>query len=383
MSEPIGAPGVLAALTLEEKAALVSGGGAWESAAVERLGIASITLTDGPHGVRLPTDDATSGQFSLRNSVPATCFPTASALGSSWDPDLLVRVGEALGAESRAARVGVLLGPGVNIKRTPLCGRNFEYLSEDPILTGRLGAALVRGIQSKGVGACVKHFAANNQETERLRVSAQVDERTLREIYLPAFEHIVTTEHPASVMAAYNRVNGVYATENRWLLTEILREEWGFEGAVVSDWGAVADPVAAVAAGLDLEMPSSHGVSARKIVDAVRTGTLAEEVLDQAVTRVLRLVEAVTHGDEETDKVDFARHHALARQAAAESAVLLKNDGAILPLDPQAEIRIAVIGDFAHEPRFQGAGSSLVNATRVENALDAMAATAGKSVSLT
>ncbi|MBR7833773.1 glycoside hydrolase family 3 C-terminal domain-containing protein [Actinospica durhamensis] len=383
MPDPTGTADLLAALSLEEKAALVSGRGAWDTAAYERLGIASITLTDGPHGLRLAADEEGTGEFSLSNAVPATCFPTASALGSSWDPDLIARVGEALGAEARASGVGVLLGPGVNIKRSPLCGRNFEYFSEDPVLTGRLGAALVGGVQSKGVGACVKHFAANNQETERLRVSAQVDERTLREIYLPAFEHIVTTEQPAAIMAAYNRVNGVYATQNRMLLTEVLREEWGFQGAVVSDWGAVADPIAAISAGLNLEMPGTHGVSARRIVEAVKSGALDEAALDRAVAGVLRLVQSVPHTRDGADKVDFARHHALARQAAAESAVLLKNENSILPFDPEAQLSIAVIGDFAHEPRYQGAGSSLVNATRVENALDAMTGIAGRSVTVT
>ncbi len=383
MPDPTGPAAAPAALSLDEKAALVSGVGGWSTAAVERLGVGPITLTDGPHGLRLAAEDGAAGQFSLSNAVPATCFPTASALGSSWDPDLLAQVGEALGVESRAAGVGVLLGPGVNIKRAPLCGRNFEYLSEDPHLTARLGAALVRGVQSQGVGACVKHFAANNQETERLRVSAEVDERTLREIYLPAFEHIVTTEQPAMVMAAYNRVNGVYNTQNRRLLTEVLREEWGFEGAIVSDWGAVADPVAAVSAGLNLEMPGTHGTSARKIVEAVEAGDLDEAVLDQAVAHMLRLVERVPGPGDRTAKVNFARHHALARRAAAEAAVLLKNDDAILPLDPEAELSIAVIGDFAHTPRYQGAGSSLVNVTRVENALDAMAGLAGRSLALT
>lgn len=237
---------VLAALTLEEKASLLSGRGAWETAGIERLGIGSVTLTDGPHGVRMQAD---AEHFSLDASLPATCFPTAAALGSSWDVALLTRVGEALGAESRAAGVAVLLGPGINIKRSPLCGRNFEYLSEDPVLSGHLGAALVRGIQSRGVGASAKHFAANNQETDRMRVSADVDERTLREIYLAGFEHVVTTARPWTVMASYNKVNGVHAAENGWLLTEVLREEWGFDGLVVSDWGAVTDPVAAVAAG--------------------------------------------------------------------------------------------------------------------------------------
>ncbi|GAA1748912.1 glycoside hydrolase family 3 C-terminal domain-containing protein [Nonomuraea bangladeshensis] len=356
----------ISALTLEEKATLLSGRGAWETADIERLGIRSITLTDGPHGLRKVAPDAE--QFSFEASLPATCFPTAAALGSSWDPDLLTEVGEALGAESRAAGVDVILGPGVNIKRSPLCGRNFEYLSEDPVLTGHLGAALVRGIQSRGVGASVKHFAANNQETDRMLVSADVDERTLREIYLAGFEHIVKNARPWTVMAAYNKVNGVYATQNHWLLTEVLRKEWGFDGVVVSDWGAVADPAAAVAAGLDLEMPGTNGISAARLVAAVRAGEIEEAVLDQAVARLLTLIGRTA---EPSGEADFDRHHALARRAAAESAVLLKNDDAILPLNTGA--RIALIGEFAHTPRFQGAGSSQINPTRVDNALTALA----------
>ena len=366
MPEKIDIPAALAALTLQEKAALLSGRSAWETTGVERLKIPSITLTDGPHGLRKLAPEAE--QFSFGASVPATCFPTAAALGSSWDVDLLTRVGEALGAESRAADVAVLLGPGVNIKRSPLCGRNFEYLSEDPVISGRLGAALVRGVQSQGVGASVKHFAANNQETDRMRVSAEVDERTLREIYLAAFEHVVTTAKPWTVMAAYNRVNGVYATQHGWLLTDVLRREWRFDGLVVSDWGAVSDPVAAIAAGLDLEMPSTNGTSARQLVTAVETARIEETVLDQAVTRLLTLLNRTAEGGE--PGFDVERHHALARLAAAESAVLLKNDDAILPLDPAAHLRVAVIGEFARTPRFQGAGSSQVNPTRVDNLLD-------------
>lgn len=360
-------PAVLASLTLEEKASLLSGQGAWETAGVERLGIPSITLTDGPHGLRKV--DPAAEQFGFGASLPATCFPTAAALGSSWDVDLLTSVGEALGAESRAANVGVLLGPGVNIKRSPLCGRNFEYLSEDPVVSGRLGAALVRGIQSQGVGASVKHFAANNQETDRMRISAEVDERTLREIYLAGFEHIVTTAKPLTVMAAYNRINGVHATQHHWLLTEVLRDEWGFDGLVVSDWGAVLDPVAAVVAGLDLVMPTTNGASAARLVEAVKAGVLAEAVLDRAVARVLTLVDRTAR--EPSAAADLDRHHELARRAAAESAVLLKNEDAILPLTP--DTRVAVIGEFARTPRFQGAGSSQVKATRVDSALAALA----------
>ncbi|WP_218040501.1 glycoside hydrolase family 3 C-terminal domain-containing protein [Actinomadura sp. WMMB 499] len=371
----------ISALSLEEKAALLSGRDAWSTAGVERHAIPSIVLTDGPHGLRKPPKDAEA--FGFGASVPATCFPTAAALGSSWDVDLLERVGRALGDEARAAGVAVLLGPGVNIKRSPLCGRNFEYLSEDPVLTGRLGAALVRGVQSRGVGASVKHFAANNQETDRMRISAEVDERTLREIYLAAFEHIVTTARPWTVMAAYNRISGVPAAENHWLLTEVLRGEWRFDGLVVSDWGAVADPVAAVAAGLDLEMPTTNGSSAARLVEAVESGHLDEVVLDRAVARLLDLVDRAD-ADAPAGDIGFGfdRHHALARTAAAESAVLLKNDDAILPLDPAARMSVAVIGEFARTPRFQGAGSSQINPTRVDCALDALAEAAGDDIRL-
>ncbi len=380
MSSDIDVADVLGALTLEEKARLLSGGGAWETVGIERLAIPAITLTDGPHGVRKL--DPAAERFSFEASVPATCFPTAAALGSSWDTDLLSQVGAALGAECRAAGVAVLLGPGVNIKRSPLGGRNFEYLSEDPVVSGHLGAALVRGIQSQGVGASVKHFAANNQETDRMRVSAEVDERTLREIYLAGFEHIVTTAKPWTVMAAYNRLNGVHAAQNRRLLTEVLREQWGFDGLVVSDWGAVGDPVAAVVAGLDLEMPTTNGTSAARLVEAVESGRIEEAVVDQAVTRLIKLLGLVTDTGSPTEEVDPERHHALARTAAAESAVLLKNDDAILPLDPDAPVRVAVIGEFARTPRYQGAGSSRVNAIQVDSALDALKAAAGKRLEL-
>jgi beta-glucosidase len=370
VSQPID----VSSLTLAEKASLLSGAGAWETAAIEHHGIASIVLTDGPHGLR--RQDPGSDSFSLYASLPATCFPTAAALGSSWDVDLLTRVGAALGVESRAAGVAVLLGPGINIKRTPLCGRNFEYLSEDPVISGHLGAALVRGIQSQGVGASVKHFAANNQETDRMRISAEVDGRTLREIYLAAFEYIVANARPWTVMAAYNRINGVYAAQHSWLLTTVLRDEWGFDGVVVSDWGAVSDPAVAVAAGLDLEMPGTGGASAAKLVAAVGDGRIDEGVLDRAVVRVLALIDRTAPGPEPAE-VSVEEHHALARLAAAESAVLLKNEDGILPLDPAAGLKVAVIGEFARTPRYQGAGSSRVNPIRVDNALDAVTAMAG------
>ena len=291
------------------------------------------------------------------------------------------RVGEAIGEEARAQRVDVVLGPGINIKRSPLCGRNFEYLSEDPLLSGLLGAALVEGVQSQGVGACVKHFAANNQETDRLRVSADVDERTLREIYLAGFERVVIEARPWTVMCAYNRVNGTHASEHGWLLTEVLRDEWRFDGVVVSDWGAVQDRVAALVAGLDLEMPPNLGVSDAALVDAVRSGELDEALLDRAVARMLELVarSPAAGGTGETPRdaghgFDADAHHALARAAAAECAVLLKNQGALLPLEPRAGDTIAVVGEFARTPRYQGAGSSQVTPTRVDVALDELRA---------
>jgi beta-glucosidase len=361
-------------LTLEEKASLCLGSDFWHTCGVERLGIPSVMVTDGPHGLRKQPDEG--DHVGIGGSELATCFPTASALGSSWDADLVRRVGEAVGREARDQDVAVVLGPGINIKRSPLCGRNFEYFSEDPVVSGVLGAALVEGLQSQGVGASVKHFAANNQETDRMRVSADVDERTLREIYLPAFERVVKQAKPWTVMCAYNRVNGVHASQHRWLLTEVLRDEWGFDGIVVSDWGAVHDRVAALVAGLDLEMPPNLGISDLAIVDAVKSGALDESVLDTAVARVLDVVgrSLKTQPAQEHVQVDSDAHHALARMVAQQCAVLLKNDDGLLPLDLQPEARVAVVGEFARTPRYQGAGSSQVNPTRVDVALDELRA---------
>jgi beta-glucosidase len=358
----------LAELNLEEKASLCLGSDFWHTAAVERLGIPAIMVSDGPHGLRKQPDEA--DHVGISGSVPATCFPTACALGSSWDPQLVRRIGEALGREARAQGVAVVLGPGINIKRSPLCGRNFEYFSEDPLVSGVLGAAMIQGVQSQGVGTSLKHFAVNNQETDRLRVSAEVDERALREIYLAGFERAVTQARPWTVMCSYNKVNGVYASEHAWLLTTVLRDEWGFDGLVVSDWGAVHDRVAALAAGLDLEMPPNLGVSDAAIIAAVRNGQLAEQVLDTAVARVLHLVDRVTANTEPPPVLEPDAHHALARAAATECAVLLKNQDRLLPLRPSPGDTIAVIGEFARTPRYQGAGSSQVNPTRVDVALD-------------
>ncbi|MDP9821375.1 glycoside hydrolase family 3 C-terminal domain-containing protein [Nocardioides massiliensis] len=356
---------VVATLTTDEKVALLSGASFWETVGVEHAGIAPVVLTDGPHGVRRQAGDA--DHLGINDALPATAFPTAAATGSSWDPALLSEIGAALAVEARALGVDVLLGPGVNIKRHPLCGRNFEYFSEDPRLSGALGAAWVRGLQDNGVAACVKHFAANNQETNRMRVSAEVDERTLREIYLPAFETVVEAG-VATVMCAYNALNGTPTAHHPWLLTAVLREEWGFSGAVVSDWGAVTDPAASAAAGLDLEMPGTAGASAERLLAALADGTLAETELDRAAAAVVALVQraAAARAAAGEVTVDFDAHHALARRAAADSAVLLTNDG-ILPLDPSAAQRLALIGPFARTPRYQGAGSSHINPPRVDD----------------
>jgi beta-glucosidase len=358
----------LSELTLEEKASLCLGSDFWHTAPVERLGIPRIMVSDGPHGLRAQLEQG--DHVGLMDSAPATCFPTASALGSSWNPDLFRTVGEALAREAKKLGVSVVLGPGINMKRSPLCGRNFEYVSEDPWLAGELAAAMVQGTQSRGIGTSLKHYAANNQEDDRLRVSAEVDERTLREIYLPAFERVVKSAQPWTVMCAYNKLNGTYCSEHHWLLTEVLREEWGFEGLVVSDWGAVHDRVAALRAGLDLEMPPNLGVSDAAIVAGVRDGSLDQSVLDQSVGRVLRLVDQSQPALAENDSYHPDDHHALARRAARESAVLLKNARGVLPLRPEPGSTVAVIGEFARTPRFQGAGSSQVNATRVDVALD-------------
>src|SRR6478609_5149681 len=356
---------LLTQLTLAEKASLTSGSAFWYTAPVDRLGIPRIMMSDGPHGLR--AQPGAGDHVGLGGSLPATCFPTASAVASSWNPELLHRIGQALAQEARACRLSVILGPGINIKRSPMCGRNFEYFSEDPHLTGELRAAIVDGLQASGVGTSVKHFAANNQETDRQRVDAQVDERTLREIYLPAFERIVTRCQPWTVTCSYNKINGTSASENHWLLTTILREEWGFRGLVVSDWGAVYHRVPALIAGLDLEMPPNLPRSPDRIAAAVESGDLDERVLDKRARTVLELVGngmGVLDLDEDFDPEE---HHRLARAAAAESIVLLKNSDGILPLDPGN--RIAVIGEFARSPRFQGAGSSQVNPTRVDNVL--------------
>jgi beta-glucosidase len=360
-------------LTVAQQATVTSGLDMWRTAAVEAAGLPAITMTDGPHGVRLQADPG-----DVLRGHPATCFPPAVATASTWDPDLLRRMGEALGDECRASDVAVLLGPGINLKRSPLGGRNFEYFSEDPLLAGMLAAAWVAGLQSRGVGASVKHYAVNSQETDRLRVSADVDERTLRELYLRAFQRVVTHARPWTVMCAYNKVNGVYASQHHWLLTQVLREEWGFDGAVVSDWGAVADRVAAVAAGLDLTMPGPDDAGDRELEDAVAGGRLDPAALRRAAGRVAALVQRAQA--RRPADYDQARHHALAREIAGRAIVLLKNDAGLLPLDPAAAGTIAVIGEFARTPRYQGGGSSQITPTRLDDALTFITAAAQAEV---
>ncbi|EGD55508.1 glycoside hydrolase family 3 C-terminal domain-containing protein [Gordonia neofelifaecis] len=364
-------------LTLEEKAALTSGLDFWHLKGVDRLGVPSIMVTDGPHGLR---KQATGGDhLGLGDSVPATCFPPAVALGSSWDVELVERVGRALGTETSIEDVAVVLGPGINIKRSVLCGRNFEYYSEDPVVSGTIGSALVNGVQAMGVGASLKHFAANNQEYDRMRASSDIDPRPLREIYLRGFERVVKDARPWTVMCSYNRINGVHASQDPWLLTQVLRDEWEFEGLVVSDWGAVADRTAALRAGLDLEMPSSNGRTDADLVAAVRDGSLDEGVLDVVADRVLDLIRRYQAGaGAASGPLDVDAHHALAREAAGKSIVLLRNEDRLLPLAPDADI--AVVGAFAETPRFQGAGSSLINPTRVDTALDEIRALSDREV---
>ncbi|MFI8423713.1 glycoside hydrolase family 3 C-terminal domain-containing protein [Streptomyces sp. NPDC085479] len=369
LSAPKAPPGA-AGLTTAQKAALTSGAGDFVTEAVG--GVPALSLSDGPHGLRLPKAAGDGGQLDLHSAAPATCFPPAVALGSSWDPGLAERVAAAIAAEARSHGVHVVLGPGINIKRSPLCGRNFEYFSEDPLLTAEIGGAMVRGLQDAGVGACLKHYAANNQETDRMRVSADVDERPLREIYLRAFELIVRRDRPWSVMAAYNGLNGVPLSENRRLLTDVLRGEWGFEGVVMSDWGAVRDRVAALRAGLDLQMPGTGGRTDREVVTAVENGDVSAEELDAAVARLALLARrATTPAAGPSGPVPYEEHHLLAREAAERCVVLLKNDGDVLPLDPAAGT-LAVIGELARSPRFQGAGSSQVTPTRLDTPLECL-----------
>lgn len=354
-------------LTLEEKCALLSGAETFKTRGMPKHGIPQMWLSDGPHGLRKQAGE--SDHLGLNPSVPATCFPTASAVANSWDAALGEEIGAALGEEAAAQEVSVLLGPGLNMKRNPLCGRSFEYFSEDPYLAGKLAAGYIRGIQSKGVAACPKHFAVNSQETRRMASDSVVDERTLREIYLTGFEIAVKEGHPRSIMSSYNLVNGTYANENKHLLMDILRGEWGFDGAVITDWGGSNDHALGVKNGSTLEMPAPGGDSVRELLAAVESGKIAESDIDARLSELLLLVfDTKAALDAAPRAFDAAAHHALARRAAEESLVLLKNKGALLPL--AAGTKVAVIGDFAQNPRYQGAGSSMVNSTQVDVLLD-------------
>ena len=360
--------GLIAALSLEEKCALLSGAETFKTRAMPRHGIPALWLSDGPHGVRKQAGE--SDHLGLNPSEPATCFPTAAAVANSWDPALGQAIGAALGEEAAAQGVGVLLGPGLNIQRNPLCGRNFEYFSEDSYLSGKMAAGYIRGIQSRGIAACPKHFAVNSQETRRMVSASVLDERTLRELYLTGFEIAVREGRPQSIMTSYNLVNGVYANESTHLLQDILRGEWGFAGAVITDWGGSNDHVLGVKAGSTLEMPAPGGDSVRQLLRAVREGSLAQADIDARVDELLELVFSTQKALDAAAGFDQAAHHALARRAAEESMVLLKNEGDLLPLAPHTTV--AVIGDFAENPRYQGAGSSMVNAFQVDTLLGAL-----------
>ena len=363
---------ILRQMTLEEKAALCTGASPWSTVPVERLGVPPMFVADGPHGVRRVRDEFSLGVESL----PATCFPTASSLASTWDVTLIKDLGQALGEECLELGVNVLLGPGANMKRTPVCGRNFEYFSEDPYLAGQMAANFIQGVQSQGVGTSLKHYAANNQEYQRMSINAVVDERTLREIYLPAFETAVKQGKPWTVMCAYNRLNGSFCSEHRELLVDILKDEWGFEGLVVSDWGAVHDRVASLQGGLDLEMPGPKAQRVKVVVESVQNGALDEALLDEAVRRILQIVFKAA-GSPKGKKFDKSAHHALARKIAGEGMVLLKNNG-ILPL--KGYQKIAVIGRTAKNAHFQGGGSSHINPTQVDVPFDELQKLAGEAV---
>ena len=358
---------IIREMTLEEKAGMCSGKDFWHLKGVERLGIPEVMVSDGPHGLRKQAEEA--DHLGLNESIKAVCFPTACATACSFDRDLLEEMGERIGDECQAEDLSVILGPAVNIKRSPLCGRNFEYFSEDPYLASQMAAAHIKGVQSKNVGTSIKHFAANNQEHRRMSCSSEIDERTLREIYLAAFETAIKEAKPDTVMCSYNRINGEFASENHWLLTEVLRDQWGFEGYVMSDWGAVNDRVKGLKAGLELEMPGSGGNTDKEIVEAVKNGELEESVLDRAVERILNIVFKFTDNRQE-GKFDLEEDHKLAAKIAGESMVLLKNEG-VLPLPAQGK-KIAFIGKFAETPRFQGGGSSHINSFKITSALEAV-----------
>ena len=354
-------------MTLEEKCYLMSGKDFWQTRSIERLGVPNMTLSDGPHGIR--KQEGAGDQLGLNGSMPATCYPTAATIANSWDPVLGEEIGEHLGTEAASQGVGTLLGPGLNIKRSPFCGRNFEYFSEDPYLAGKMAASYVRGIQKNGVSACPKHFAANSQELRRMASDSVMDERTLREIYLTGFEIAVKEGHAKSIMSSYNRINGVYANENPHLLQEILRDEWGFDGFVVSDWGASNDHTEGVRAGSHLEMPTTGGDSDLELVEAVKSSKISQELLDRRVDELLDVLLSVTGSIKslEGKPFDMEKHHAMAAKASEQSIVLLKNENDILPLKKGA--KVAVIGEFAQKARYQGAGSSVVNPTKLDHTM--------------
>ncbi|MDE6990592.1 MAG: glycoside hydrolase family 3 protein, partial [Lachnospiraceae bacterium] len=362
---------VVAKMTLEDKIKLCSGAGFWESESMEQYGIPSFFMSDGPHGLR--TQKGESDHLGINRSEQSTCFPTASASAASWNPRLLRRMGEAIGEEALHYGVDVVLGPGVCMKRSPLCGRNFEYFSEDPYLAGVMGTNWIRGVQSKGVGTSLKHYAANNQEQDRMMGDSMVDERALREIYLPAFEMAVKEGQPDTVMCSYNKINGTFSSDNKRLLTDILRDEWGFQGLVVTDWGAMNDRIRAFQAGCDLEMPSSSGMFDEDVKRAVAEGKLSEADIDACVERIIKLAwkaRETRSGISDGYSFDAEAHHNLAREIAAESAVLLKNEDAVLPLEKTA--RIALCGAMAEQVRYQGAGSSHINPTKLSSLRAAM-----------
>lgn len=389
---------ILKSLTLEEKASLCSGVGLWQTRPLEEKGIPEIWMADGSNGVRimkpvnqerkqdtsdfLKVTDLTQNSPTITNQYETVCYPSGASLASTWDTELIEEMGEALGDECRYFKVNLLLAPGINIKRSPLCGRGYEYYSEDPYLTGKVAESFIKGVQKTGTGTSIKHFAANNAETLRINMSSDVDERALREIYLAPFEIGVKNAKPWTVMSSYNKVNGVQMAENRELLTDILRDEWGFDGVVVSDWGGVKDRIKALEAGNDLDMPENQRNN-QSVVDAVRRGLLSEAVLDQSVERILELVFKAKEQERFTDEVDFESHRNLSRKVAEESVVLLKNEGGLLPITKEKYKKVAVIGAFAREPRYQGGGCTLVNPIRISRPYEEMEKLAGKDIELT
>ncbi|MDE6412791.1 MAG: glycoside hydrolase family 3 C-terminal domain-containing protein, partial [Eubacterium sp.] len=356
-------------MSLKQKADFVSGYDYWHLEEAEDLGLPKIMITDGPHGLR--KQNPNGGGVGLSNSYPATCMPPAATSACSWDEALLREEGEALAEECLQEKVSVLLGPGTNIKRSPVCGRNFEYFSEDPLLAGKMSAGIINGLQSKGIGTSLKHFACNSQEAYRMIINEVIDERTLRELYFPAFEIAVKEAQPWTIMNSYNRINGVYASQNDWLQNKVARDEWGFEGLFVTDWGASVDRVPGLEAGTDLEMPSSGTLNSERIIAAVENGVLDEAVLNERVDKVVALIIKSTPALEQDYTYDVEAHHAIARKVAEGSMMLLKNEDNILPLAKDA--KIAVIGEMAKAPRYQGAGSSVINPTKIDNAYDSLA----------